>query len=126
MQAELVLAVEAAQLAGGGVVEQAGGGDQFAAGEVAHAEMAAVGVEAVAVEALLGTLQAGAELLAEHAVAQGLGFEKGFGALQAFGLQAAAGAGLAGQCNGGHAEPPGSHWGRFLVVCMATLASRDV
>ncbi|MNE03203.1 hypothetical protein D3C80_956980 [compost metagenome] len=123
VQAELVLAVEAPQFARGVVVEQAGGGDQRAAGQVAHAQVAAVDVETVAVEAQFGALQAGAELLAEHAVTQGLGFDQGFAAVQAFGLQAAGGAGLAGQCSGGHAEPPGSRL-RPLPCCVQGHAGK--
>ncbi len=89
MQGELAFAVEAAQLASGKVIQQAGGGDQFAAGQVTHADMPAVAIEIVHVQAQFGALQPSFELAAEYAVAQGLGFAQGLCALQAFGLKLA-------------------------------------
>ena len=50
MQGELAFAVEASQPARGKVVQQAGGGDQLAAGQVTHTDMSAVAVEIVHVQ----------------------------------------------------------------------------
>ena len=89
VEVKLLFAVEAAQARGGLMVEQAGGGHQLAAAEVAHADVLAVQVELVHVQTQFGALEAGGELVAEHAVAQRLGFAQGHGAGQALGLQAA-------------------------------------
>ena len=78
--------------AGGGLmVEQTGGGDQLAAVHVTHADMAAVNVVVVHVQTPFGAVELGVEFRAEYAVAQGLRFTQGGGALQAFGLQSASG-----------------------------------
>ncbi|MNE91473.1 hypothetical protein D3C80_1890880 [compost metagenome] len=62
------------------MIEQAGGGHQPAAVEVAHADVLAVNVVVIHVQAELGTLELGSEFGAEHAKAQGLGFTQGSGA----------------------------------------------
>ncbi|MCY1420039.1 hypothetical protein D9M71_356460 [compost metagenome] len=89
VEAELLLAVEAAQVVGGLVVEQAGGGDQRAAVQVAHADVLAVRIVVIHVEAELGALQLGVELGAEHGKAQGLRLAQRGYAFQALGPQAA-------------------------------------
>ena len=85
------------------MVEQPGGGHQGAAVEVADADVCAVTVVVVAVEAVFGAFELGVELGAEYAVAQGLGLAQGAGAVQALGLQAASGDGFAGNGGLGHA-----------------------
>ena len=91
MQAELFLAVETAEAGGGLVVEQAGGGHQLAAVQIAHADVAAVRVVVIHVQAQLGAFQLGIEFAAEHGVAQGLGLAQRIRADQALGVQAAFG-----------------------------------
>ncbi|MNJ75106.1 hypothetical protein D3C77_721440 [compost metagenome] len=71
------------------MVEQAGGGDQLAAVQVAHADVLAVRIVVIHVETELGTLQLGVELGAEHAKTQGLRLTQRSDAFQALGLQAA-------------------------------------
>jgi hypothetical protein len=106
VQAEFFFAVEAPQAAGGLVVEQAGGGHQFAGVQVTHADVAAVDVVVVHVQALLGAFELGLEFCAEHLVAQGLGFLQGRGANQAFGLQTAFSAVVARASDPSHCESP--------------------
>ncbi|MNC13499.1 hypothetical protein D3C75_612480 [compost metagenome] len=106
VQAEFFFAVEAAQAAGGLMVEQAGGGNQLAGAQVAYANVAAVHVVVVHVQALLGSFELGLEFGAEHFVAQGLGFLQGRGANQAFGLQTAFGAVVASVSDPSHYESP--------------------
>ncbi|MCY1403585.1 hypothetical protein D9M71_187700 [compost metagenome] len=86
MQAEFFFAVEATQAVGRLVVEQARRGHQAAAGHIAHADMAAVLIVVVHVQAKLCALQAGVELIAEDVEAQGLGFLQRVWADQAFGV----------------------------------------
>ncbi|MNG33750.1 hypothetical protein D3C84_1200720 [compost metagenome] len=68
------------------MVEQACGGYQAAGTQVAYTDMAAMLVIVVHVQAKLRTLEAGVELAAEYAEAQGLGFLQRVWADQAFGL----------------------------------------
>ena len=88
MQAELFFAVESPQAGSCLMIEQAGGGDQLSAVQVAHADVAAIRVVVVDVQALLGPLESGAELATEHGITQGLGFTQCCRADQAFGVQA--------------------------------------
>lgn len=106
MQAELFFAVEAPQAAGGLVVEQAGGGHQLPGGQVTYADVAAVDVVVVHVQALFGALELGLEFGAEHLVAQGLCFLQGRLANQAFGLQTAFRAVVARASDPSHCESP--------------------
>lgn len=106
VQAELFFAVETAKAAGSLVVEQPGGGDQFAGAQVAHADVAAVRVIVIHVQTVFGTLEFGLEFCAEHFIAQGLGFLQGRGADQAFGLQTAFSAVVAGVSDPSHYESP--------------------
>ncbi|CAM5614920.1 hypothetical protein SSTU70S_06875 [Stutzerimonas stutzeri] len=100
VQTELLLAVEMADAPRSEVIEQARGGDQCAAGQIAHADVAAMRIVVIDVQTELGALQASVELAAEHAVAQRLGFAQGGGADQALGLQLT---GAAGVSDGVHA-----------------------
>ena len=77
MQAEFFFAVEAPQAGGCAVVEQARGGHQFTAVEVTHADVLAVNVIVIHVQAQFGTLELGIEFGAEYAKAQRLGFAQG-------------------------------------------------
>ncbi|MND89869.1 hypothetical protein D3C80_819430 [compost metagenome] len=106
VQAEFFFAVETAQAAGGLVIEQAGGGNQFAGAQVAYTNVAAVHVVVVHVQALLGTFELGLEFCAEYGVAQSLGFLQRRGANQAFGLQTAFGAVVASGSDPSHYESP--------------------
>lgn len=106
VQTEFFFTVEAAQAAGGLVVEQTGGGDQLAGAQVANTDMAAMHVVVVHVQTLLGTLELGLEFCAEHFVAQGLGLLQRRGANQAFGLQTAFRAVVARESDPSHCESP--------------------
>lgn len=88
------------------MVEQAGGGDQAAAVQVTHADVAAVDIIVIHVQTQLSAFQFGVELAAEDVEAQGLGFLQGRGANQALGLQAAFIAGVADAGDLSHCESP--------------------
>ena len=70
------------------------------------ADVAAVRVVIVHVQAVFGTFELGLEFCTEHVVAQGLGFLQGRGADQAFGLQTACSAGVASVSDPSHYESP--------------------
>ncbi|MCY1431285.1 hypothetical protein D9M71_472500 [compost metagenome] len=106
MQAELFFTVETPQAAGGLVVEQACGGDQTTAIEVAHADVTAVNVVVIHVQAQLGTFELGFELTAEDAETKGLCFLQGAWPDQAFGLQTAFSAVVARASDPSHCESP--------------------
>ncbi len=106
MQAEFFFTVKTPQAAGGLVVEQASRGNQTSGVQIAYADMGAVNIIVVHVQAQLRALQFGVELATEHVEAQGLGFLQGSGADQAFGLQAAFIAGFADAGDLSHGESP--------------------
>ena len=86
-QVEFFLAVEASELLCGAMIEQAGGGDQGAAVQIAHADVLAVRIIVIHVQAQFGCLQLRTEFTAEDAEPQRLSFTQGLGTLQPFGLQ---------------------------------------
>lgn len=106
VQAEFLFAVEAPQAAGSLMVEQAGGGDQAPAGQVAHADVAAMNVVVIHVQAQFGAFELGLEFTAEYAEPQGLGFLQGCRADQAFGLQTAFSAVVARASDPSHCVSP--------------------
>ena len=106
VQAELFFAVEPPQAAGGLVVQQARGRHQAPAVEVAHADVGAVHIVVIHVQAQLRALELGVELATEHVEAQGLGLAQGLGADQALGLQVAFGAGVGAACELSHCRSP--------------------
>ncbi|MNZ44935.1 hypothetical protein D3C78_625740 [compost metagenome] len=106
MQAELFFAVKTSQAVGGLVVEQACGGHQAPAAEVAHTDVAAMNVVVIHVQAQFGALELGLELTAEHAEPKGLGFLQGRWPDQAFGLQTAFSAVVARASDPSHCESP--------------------
>ncbi|MNE43347.1 hypothetical protein D3C80_1375170 [compost metagenome] len=106
VQAELLFAVEAPQAAGRLMIEQAGGGDQAPAIEVAHADVAAMNVIVIHVQAQFGAFELGLEFTAEYAETKGLCFLQGRRADQAFGLQTAFSAVVARASDPSHCVSP--------------------
>jgi hypothetical protein len=106
VQAEFFFAVELAEAAGGGVIEQTGGRHQTPGVQVTHADVGAVNIIVIHVQTQFRAFQLGVELAAEHVEAQGLGLLQGLGADQAFGLQAAFIAGVADAGDLSHGESP--------------------
>lgn len=88
------------------MVEQARGGYQTTGVQVPHADMAAVHIIIIHVQAMFRAFQLGIELAAEYVEPQGLGFLQSLGADQAFGLQTAFIAGVADAGDLSHGESP--------------------
>lgn len=128
MQAELFFAIEPAQGAGRLVIQQPGGGNQSPGVQVPYANVAAVNIIVIHVQAQLRTFQLGIELAAENGETQGLGFLQGLGADQAFGLQTAFIAGVTDAGDLSHGESPGAGQGcgQSTLLCKVRLCTPGV
>ena len=123
MQAEFFFTVEPTQGAGRLVVQQTGGCHQSTAVQVPHADVAAVNIIVIHVQAQFRAFQLGVELAAEHVEPQGLGFLQRLRANQAFGLQTAFIAGVADAGDLSHGESPsaGHDFGRSTLLSKLRL-----
>ena len=118
VEVELFFAVKVADVLCCAVIEQAGGGYQFAAIEVTYPDMFAIQVVTVLVQPVLGAFEFGLQLVAEYTKAQGLGLTQSVRPDQAFCLQAAFWCGVADTGDLGHCESPCRHCARsgFLPI----------
>jgi len=118
VQVEFFFAVKVADVFCRAVIQQAGGGYQLTAIEIAYPDMFAPRVITVLVEPVLSTFELGLQLAAEYTKTQGLSFTQGDGAEQALGLQATFWSGVADTGDLGHCESPCRHCARsgFLPI----------
>ena len=112
VKVELFFAVKMADTLCRAVIQQAGGGNQLAAIEIAYPDMFAISVIAVLVQPVFGAFEFGLQLVAEHTKTQGLSLAQCRGAEQTLSLQATFWSGVADTGDLGHCESPCRHCAR--------------